>query len=184
MLDKKNTALLIDQLLYPPSSGRVQFYAIHFADTVLWERNILDRAIKDQGTDSNDSIQGTNYSDTFWPGLGKNTILPGGGNDIIHYQGGEDTIIFRPEDMGGTNILALDNYMRSEITFSASEEGDLVLTTPVGSTITVKKQFPLLEQEHPGGIKLFRFKDEELDIGIILHLYFPDFVARKPDFRW
>lgn len=179
-IDRQGSIRLIGQLIYPPSGNRAQFVAIHFSDGPVRDVEIARRAVTDQGTPGDDTIYGTRYSDEIRPGTGVNLILPGTGSDVIHHEGGIDTIVHEPSDIHSQNILVIDDFRRGELSFVEGPDKDLVITTPIGSSIVVKGQLAAPVNTGGTNIDIFRLKGEDLSDDIMRKLFsLDDGIAKK-----
>ncbi len=105
---------------------------IIFSDVTLDEVAIRSRALGDQSTSGNNSIQGSIQGDLILDGAGNDTIKAAGGDDTIVYDSGNDLIVGTNVSLNtGFDTLDLGNYAASDVTFDVNVY-DVLITTPDG----------------------------------------------------
>ena len=81
--------LLLDQVLHDLGSMQANIETILLANESLDESGIRERAVYDQGTSDNDSIQGTAFDDAINGGAGDDTLLGNAGADSFDFAFGD-----------------------------------------------------------------------------------------------
>ncbi|MGR9145680.1 calcium-binding protein (plasmid) [Rhizobium leguminosarum] len=136
--------------------------SIVFADGTTWTRSdMLTHIAYIGGTVGNDTISGTSGADDVRAGRGNDTLAGGAGNDTYVYLNGDGNDIIDEQTSGtDSDILKLNDYLRSEIRFEriSSAVNDVAIRVlATGETITLKNQFNLA-----GGVESIIFKDGEV----------------------
>lgn len=119
------TVTLDYQIRYEIGHARSNIEAIVFNDLTLDEAGIRARAVADQATSGNDSIQGTGFADTLAGGAGNDTLTGGAGVDVFVFAAGDgqDWI---------TDFSVVSDRLRI-----AGEAYDNLVLTQVGSAVEI-----------------------------------------------
>ncbi|MGM4884618.1 calcium-binding protein [Rhizobium sp. 62_C5_N11_2] len=135
---------------------------IVFADGTIWTRaDMLTHIAYTGGTVGNDIITGSSAADVLRAGLGNDTLKGGAGSDAYIYLAGDgNDIIDEPTSGTDSDVLRLDDLLKSQVLFarSTTSASDLIITVlATGETITLKNQF-----DTAGGVESIVFKDGEV----------------------
>jgi Ca2+-binding RTX toxin-like protein len=149
------------QARYAVGDANNNIEQILFSDTTLDEAAIRTRALGDQSSAGNDSIQGTIMGDIVLDGAGNDTILAAGGDDVIVYDSGNDVIVGHGTFNTGFDTLDLGKYSAGEVTFDVSGY-DVLVTTPDG-VIELDYQIRYDLGHARSNIESIIFSDETLD---------------------
>ncbi|MGO8600312.1 calcium-binding protein [Rhizobium ruizarguesonis] len=133
-----------------------------FADGSTWTRaDMLTHIAYIGGTVGNDIITGSSAADVLRAGLGNDTLMGGAGSDAYIYLAGDgNDIIDEPTSGTDSDVLRLDDLLKSQVLFarSATAASDLIITVlATGETITLKNQF-----DTAGGVESIVLKDGEV----------------------
>ncbi|SLN73700.1 calcium-binding protein [Ruegeria meonggei] len=100
-----------------------------FSDGELDEAAILNKAMTDQSTSGDDTINGTRFDDVLTDGAGNDTFILSYGDDTIIYHSGDDLIA--GQHNRGNDTLDLSKYSADQVTFSKDSRYTLI-DTPDG----------------------------------------------------
>jgi Ca2+-binding RTX toxin-like protein len=153
------TIRLENQLRHDLGHSRSNVETILIAGATLTETAIRARALGDQATEGNDTIQGTSYSD-FLYGLGGNdTLIGASGNDTFAFQSGNDVIMGFTENRG-QDTLDLTGYSLADARFTVSGL-DILITLPDG-TVRLESQIRHDLGHDRSNIETIQFSDGAL----------------------
>ena len=130
---------------------------LQFADAVLDDAAIRQRALDDQATAGDDVITGSLNVDLFIASVGNDTVNAGGGDDTISYLSGDDVIV----GGAGNDELSLSQYGSDEVSFRISGH-DVLIDTPDG-TINLQRQVRYELGHSHSNIETLQFTDAVLD---------------------
>ncbi|MEO3416132.1 calcium-binding protein [Roseovarius sp. CAU 1744] len=108
---------------------RTNIESIVFSDQILDEAAIRSRAVNDQSTAGDDSINGSYLDDVIVDGAGNDTIDAWYGDDTIIYSSGNDII---KDGNYGQDILDLSQYSSDQVSFR-NDVHDIFINTPDGT---------------------------------------------------
>ncbi|MBB4193074.1 Ca2+-binding RTX toxin-like protein/formiminotetrahydrofolate cyclodeaminase [Rhizobium aethiopicum] len=133
-----------------------------FADGTTWDSAaILAHITSVGGTPGNETISGTSAADEVHAGHGNDTLVGGAGGDTYIYLAGDGNDIIDEQTSGAdSDILRLDDLLKSDLRFerTAAAVNDVIIRVlSTGETITLKNQFNLA-----GGVESIVFKDGEV----------------------
>ena len=157
------TVTLNYQAVYATGNSRTNIEQIIFSDATLDHTAIRDRAIADQATDGDDSVDGTNLADTLSGGLGNDVLIGRAGDDVFEFTSGDDVIVGDSTGRNyGFDTLDLGQYAASDVSFSVSDLRDVLITTADG-VITLDYQVGYAVGNSKSNIEQITFSDETLD---------------------
>lgn len=153
---------LDQQAAYVPRHTRSNIETILLADGMLDDAAIRERALNDQSTAGNDSIEGSRHDDLIVDGAGNDTIKSWYGDDTIIYASGDDVI---QNGNYGQDTLDLSKYTSGQVSFR-NDVHDIFIDTPDGM-IELDYQTRYEAGHHVSNIEAFIFSDGTFtDVGI------------------
>ena len=119
-----------DQILVRGALNHANVATVAFADGVSWTRSqLIEQAVRAQGTPRSDVITGSRWDDEIRGGLGDDDIEGGLGDDTFHFFRGDGRD--RISDVRGRDVLELRGYRPQDVT----------VTLPVSNRNELKLQF-------------------------------------------
>lgn len=173
--------ILLGQAMYPPTTPESRFAQIRHGSAVIDDRQVLQRAIRDQGTSGADTIHGTRFSDIIRPGSGDDLIHPGGGDDVIFHTGGHDRIMRSQGITMKGSMLDLSPHGFQTAEVSLIGEADVLISLPDGSSITIEGMIDQAPESGKSTIENFRFSDRTLSAEDIWQIALPRMPATALD---
>jgi VCBS repeat-containing protein len=157
-------------------SNRFAVEEIAFADGTLWDaetiksRSLLGEAGNDElrgfngrddlieGGAGNDKLIGLSGNDTLAGGTGDDVLEGGGGSDTYRFGLGNGQDVINEDNTAGTDTVELAaGVTPTDVTVRWTLQGDMAVTLPDGSKLTVRGQADTWSTER--GIEQLRFSD-------------------------
>ncbi len=155
---------LTGQIAYEVGHARSNIESLVFSDGTMDEAGTRQRAIEDQATDGDDTINGTNTGEQITAGSGNDEVYAKGGDDTILYQTG-DLIIHGRSHNTGNDTLDLRKYSSNQVTFENSGANVLIRTPDGVITLAYQNEYDI--GSTATNIENILFSDTSLDeIGI------------------
>jgi VCBS repeat-containing protein len=139
-------------------SNRFAVEEIAFADGTVWDAEaIKSRSLL--GEDGNDDLRGFNGRDDVLVGSAGNDMLEGGsGSDTYRFGLGDGQDVINEGYTAGTDVVELGaGIAPGDVTVRWTLQGDMAVTLPDGSRLTVRGQANTWSTER--GIEQLRFAD-------------------------
>ncbi|WP_424832996.1 hypothetical protein [Ruegeria sp.] len=161
LIDTPDGRITLDyQASVDGSSNLTNIETILFADGSLDYQSIRERAVSDQSTNADDTIQGTGLDDMIIDAGGNDTITASNGDDTVVYESGDDVIRGSNYNQGN-DTLDLSKYSADQVTFTNGGH-HIFIDTPDGRiTLDAQNTFDIGHERT--NIETIVFSDGTLD---------------------